>query len=114
MQPMPSPPPCAPQASRSDVAGEARWDLDKVAVYQDPHTYKALDMDVVHRIVALVLANEAGRIEQDSVNDASLHCVPPGSAGRVGGAAPLLGPRRSHGPKGAPPAPACASSLTAA
>ena len=62
---MPSPPPCAPQASRSDVAGEARWDLDKVAVYQDPHTYKALDMDVVHRIVALVLANEAGRIEQD-------------------------------------------------
>ena len=65
---------------RSDVAGEARWDLDKVTLFQDPETYRGLDMAVIHRIIALVLANDAGRIEQDSVNDASLLCVPEGTS----------------------------------
>lgn len=65
---------------RSDVAGEARWDLSSVALFQDPETYRSLDMGVIHRIIELVMANEAGRIEQDSVNDASLLCVPEGTS----------------------------------
>ena len=65
---------------RSDVAGEARWDPSSVALFQDPETYRTLDMGVVHRIIEKVMANEAGRIQQDSVNDASLLCVPEGTS----------------------------------
>ena len=65
---------------RSDVAGEAPWDPSSVALFQDPETYRTLDMGVVHRIIEKVMANEAGRIQQDSVNDASLLCVPEGTS----------------------------------
>lgn len=65
---------------RSDVAGEARWDPSSAALFQDPETYRTLDMGVVHRIIEKVMANEAGHIQQDSVNDASLLCVPEGTS----------------------------------